>query len=238
MSSIDPTTFFDECQYGKLIELTHGYYAIVDEEDYERISQFRWYVFKSRRCFYAKRTVYGKETGKFSTVCMHHDVLKSKSLTDHINTNGLDNRKKNLRHCTISQNCENKRKSLKKMSSRFKGVSRVDTLGTGSVRWRALIQKDRLKHLGYFDTEEDAALAYDREARILFGEFARTNFDTDDGRVLVRAFKEKLNDDQVDQIRDMIAKGVSYKEISETFGVSISWVSAIKVGRARRQRSK
>ena len=183
---------------------------------------------------YAKRSVRDKN-GNISAVLMHKFVMGSDSRVDHKNSNGLDNRKRNLRYCNQSQNSANRRSfSDRETSSQYKGVAKIVTPGTGRIRWQAMIRKDgTLKMIGNFDNEQDAALAYDREARRLFGEFARTNFDVDDGRILTKGTKEKISDDQVTQIRELISKGVIYKDIAKMFGVSQALISFIKTGKHR-----
>jgi len=90
---------------------------------------------------------------------------------DHINGDGCDNRRCNLRFCTHSQNIMNKRKRLG-CSSIYKGVS----WRKARRKWAAYIRVDgRLKHLGYFGDESEAARAYDKEARKHFKEFAKPN---------------------------------------------------------------
>jgi hypothetical protein len=95
--------------------------------------------------------------------------------TDHINHNGLDNRKTNLRICTTSQNAQNRPKDTRNISG-YKGVGRCMSRGC-NYEWRAEIKINGKKiHLGLFHSPEKAALAYDKAARNLFGEFALTNF--------------------------------------------------------------
>lgn len=92
--------------------------------------------------------------------------------TDHINGNGLDNRRKNIRICTQSQNCQNRR-IIYGTASKYKGVSWFRPTG----KWRATIKNKRKSiSLGYFEKEINAALMYDRKAKELFGEFANVNF--------------------------------------------------------------
>ncbi len=118
---------------------------------------------------YATRTA--TVNGKRADVQMHRFILGNESEhTDHINHNGLDNRKENLRACTRSQNLGNR--LIQKHSSRFKGVSFYRPTG----KWAAYIGINKKKqHLGYFQKEEDAALEYDRNAKRVFGSFSRTN---------------------------------------------------------------
>jgi hypothetical protein len=98
-------------------------------------------------------------------------------LIDHINGNGLDNRKANLRFITSQQNNMRRRRRFNS-KSQYKGVSIVKS-GGGQIH-KAYIRDPndrRLLNLGSFKTEEEAARQYDRAARALFGEFARTNFE-------------------------------------------------------------
>jgi hypothetical protein len=102
---------------------------------------------------------------------MHHYVFGAIGL-DHVNGDKLDNRKENLRRATQQENLRNKAKTESKTSSKYKGVSWHSTAN----RWRAYIVVDYKQiYLGLFDSEEDAAVAYNVKASELFGEFARLN---------------------------------------------------------------
>jgi len=137
---------------------------LIDSEDYELISKCLWHESSSG---YAVSSV--KPRIWMHKLIMGHEV--SFLLVDHINRNKLDNRKRNLRHCTHSQNQMNKQVSKGK-SSKYKGVCYKKDI----KKWRGLIQKDRVRHLlGWFDTEEAAALAYNAKAKELYGEFAFFN---------------------------------------------------------------
>jgi hypothetical protein len=141
-----------------------GRCAIVDIEDTAKVLGHGWQVHKSGhvRC----------TTTRGTAVYMHRlilDVPRGWS-TDHINGNPLDNRKANLRVCTHAENMRNQRRHRDSKSG-YKGV----VLSKG--RWSASITvSGRQKHLGRFDTSEEAARAYDAAARELHGAFARLNF--------------------------------------------------------------
>jgi hypothetical protein len=151
----------------KTIQLTRGKVALVDDEDHEYLSQWKWYALKTKNAFYAVRAV-RTPTGQ-KAVLMHRAILRCPQgkETDHIDHDGLNNQRSNLRICTKAENMHNRRPQGG--ASRFKGVvwSKV------GHKWAA-----RIKHtyLGLFTDEVDAARAYDRAARELFGAFARPNF--------------------------------------------------------------
>ena len=155
----------------KEIQLTKGKIAIVDDEDFEWLSQWKWRLDSKG---YAKRNQQKGEYlshNKRGTIQMQRAIMNTpRGLdTDHINGNPLDNRKSNLRICTSQQNQFNQK--AKFGASKYKGVS----LNRG--RWRAQINIIGVKtHIGSFGTEEEAARAYDNAALNHFGEFARLNF--------------------------------------------------------------
>ncbi len=159
------------------ISLSQGLYALVDGEDYERLNRHKWYANKIGNTFYAIRNT-SKQKGKRQMVLMHREVLGlsygDKKLSDHKNYTGLDNRKQNLRPCTHSQNHQNQKKMIKlATSSKYKGVS----WESRRKEWRVRIHfDDKDIYLGHFDDEIKAAEAYDKAAKRLFGEFAKTNF--------------------------------------------------------------
>lgn len=142
--------------------------VIVDDEDYEYLNQFKWYL---SYYGYAVRNT-KMENGNKKSIKMHREILKvqSNEFIDHINHNRLDNRKSNLRIATKSQNAANSKK--RKSSSKFKGVSWIQILG----KWRARIRVNgKSYHLGVFNNEIDAAIAYNTSAKLFFGEFAYIN---------------------------------------------------------------
>jgi HNH endonuclease len=144
----------------KVILLTKGQFTMVDDEDFERLNQHKWYA-RSDRCgaWYAVR-------GRMPTIMMHKEILQTNQEVDHRNRNGLDNRKENLRLCTRSQNCGNRRK-VEGSASKYKGVFR-----NGPRRWMVKIQR---RYLGSFSTQEEAARAYNKAAQEAYGEFALLN---------------------------------------------------------------
>ena len=157
----------------KEIPLTKGLVAIVDDEDYDFINQFKWCADDRGGYCRAMRGIHcGK---KYTTQRMHRLLLNPpKGMeVDHINHNGLDNRRCNLRICTHAQNQHNQQKQRRRKLSQFKGVSLAGT----DVKWRAFIHLDsRFLSLGYFHSEIDAAKAYDEAAKKYHGEFANLNF--------------------------------------------------------------
>jgi len=96
---------------------------MVDDEDYEYINRWKWYIFKGTNTFYATRTL-PRVNGKHLNINMHRVILQTPDgmYVDHINGNGLDNRGVNLRNCTRSQNQHNRGKSRNNTSG-YKGVS-------------------------------------------------------------------------------------------------------------------
>ena len=155
----------------KTIELTRGQVAIVDERDYEELSKYRWLAEMNRGKFVAVRKE-GPPNNR-RTIPMSRMVIDVPlgMLPDHINGNGLDNRRNNLRPCTHQENCCNRGKRRGGLS-RFKGVSKDRN------RWRAQIMAcGKRQYLGLYDTEEIAAQEYDKAALRLHSEFARTNVD-------------------------------------------------------------
>lgn len=157
----------------KTIPLTKGQFSIVDDADYDSLSPYKW-ICSVTRGMYAKSRMGGGEA-----VAMHNVIMKPPPgmVVDHINGNGLDNRRENMRLCTPKENARNSRHG--RGASKFKGVQirKARAKKDGRIAWIAVIRVDgRLIYLGQYDTEEDAARAYDDAAIMHFGEFAWPNF--------------------------------------------------------------
>ena len=152
----------------KEIELTKGFKTIVNADDFEWLNQWSWYCAHG----YAVRTVYD-ENGKPHQLRMHRLIINTPDGldTDHINGDKLDNQRHNLRPATRSQNVANTFVE-KRNKSGYKGVSWKKT----NKKWCAQIRVDNVvRHIGLFDKKEEAAKAYNKEAKKYFGEFAYLN---------------------------------------------------------------
>jgi hypothetical protein len=150
------------------IPLTQGKYAIVDADDYYRLAKFNWYAVPGNRTFYASKKM------AQTNINMHRLIMDAPKnlVVDHIDHNGLNNRKSNLRICTNAQNACNMR-PYRGVSSKYKGVS----WSKKKKKWEAGIKRDQKRYrLGFFETEIEAAKAYDKKASQLHGQFACLNF--------------------------------------------------------------
>lgn len=151
----------------KQIPLTKGRFALVDDEDYEVLSAFKWHVNSNG---YALRST--RLNGVKRDIRMHRLLMglapDDDRLVDHIDGDPLNNQRANLRLATWSQNCRN-RKMQSNNSSGFKGVR----WHSKDLRWVAqIVVAGRRKHLGNFRTREEAHAAYCKAAVELYGEFA------------------------------------------------------------------
>jgi len=160
----------------KEIPLTQGKVAIVDDEDYPLVSQYKWHADCQLGMWYAI-------SGKHPQITMHRLILGLQpgdgEGVDHVDRNGLNNRRSNIRIATRSQNMANTKKSsggradFWGLNSKYKGVTRRN----GSRKWYVQIQVNgKTIHLGSYDDEMVAAQVYDDAAKEYFGEFARCNF--------------------------------------------------------------
>lgn len=137
------------------IKLSQGKVAIVDDEDFEYLNQWKWCAVKNHGHWYAMRTDVSTST-RF-TVFMHRVIMKTPTdlVVDHVDQDGLNNKKDNLRNCTSQQNSLNN--SSRYGSSAYKGVY----YNKDRQKWHArIITNKKRVHLGFFTTEEEAALAY------------------------------------------------------------------------------
>ena len=158
------------------IPLSKGLFAIVDEADYERVSQFKWCASWSGKGWYALRRIKG--TGQPGKKEKLHQFITRQKFVDHINGDGLDCRRDNLRPATIGENSRNRGRQIDNTSG-YKGVTikRAGTQRRKTDVYVAQIKVNRgIRYLGSFKTAKQAALAYDQAARELHGVFARLNF--------------------------------------------------------------
>lgn len=149
----------------KEITLTQGKIALVDDEDYEWLSQWKWTLLKS--VSKGVTHYYGRRRG--DKALLHRMIMKTPPLleVDHKDRNGLNNQKYNLRNCTRSQNMANQVLSY----SKTKGIY---TNKNGTIRSVITVNKEHI-HLGYFTSVEEAVIAYNNVALHYFGEYARLN---------------------------------------------------------------
>lgn len=155
----------------KTIKLTQGKFTLVDDEDYEEFNKHKWYASKEGYVFYAQRSTYNPH----KILRMHREILNAlpTQQIDHINGNGIDNRKSNLRFCNHSQNQGNQTHKKRIGTSKYRGVhwAKKDKFWVSGI-----VVNGEKQHLGSYFNEEAAAKAYDRAARKHFGDFAIPNF--------------------------------------------------------------
>jgi len=137
----------------KTIELTRGQVALVDDEDFEELNRYQWYAQNKGNRFYARRTT--KRPNSIS-ILMHRAIMDTpeRLQIDHIDGNGLNNCRSNLRITTNRQNCQNRHTAK---SSIYPGIY----WHKGAGKWQSMIGiKGKRKYLGLFDVEADAYAAY------------------------------------------------------------------------------
>lgn len=159
-------------KYGSVI----GNYALVDDADFDWLMQWKWHADNGRHTLYAKTHMPPISGGAKKKARMHRILLgitDRNVFTDHIDGNGLNNQRSNIRVCTNYQNVMNKAGTISG-TSKYKGVS----WSKQTSKWIARIRVKGNKHdthLGTFVFEDDAALAYNEAAKIHYGEFAYLN---------------------------------------------------------------
>lgn len=152
----------------KKLKLTKNKYAIIDDEDFDFLNKWKWYLGADG---YARRSY--KESGKQCAVTMHRALLNppKDKLVDHKNSNRCDNRRANLRICTRSQNAMNRKETKKNMSG-YKGIYPMKN--STKNPWAAKIQVNGESiYLGMFPTKIEASKAYSDAAIIYHKEYAR-----------------------------------------------------------------
>lgn len=154
--------------------LSKGALAFVDAEDAKSVSAHTWHISEAGGTSYAATNVWDDTANAWKRLYMHRMLVPDAVLVDHVDCNGLNNTRANLRSADYSKNAANSRHSGRGTSA-FKGVH----WASRHQRWIATIHVNgRRKHVGMFDSEEDAAKAYAAAARGEFGEYARADVDS------------------------------------------------------------
>lgn len=147
----------------KRIPLTRGYYALVDDEDFDYLNRWKWFSSVAQTgCVYARRNE-GVGNGKQVTVLMHRVIARTPDnlVVDHINGDGLDNRKQNLRSVDKIVNCQNRTRMNRNNTSGHRGIYLSRNKRSPSS-YLVLVQKDKVMHRGGFHkTLEEAIKARD-----------------------------------------------------------------------------
>lgn len=153
----------------KEIPLTQGQVALVDDEDYDFLAQWKWHAYwdANTRSYRASRGIWDKEAHRATTVEMSRAIMSAPrgSHVDHKDHETLNNQRTNLRVCSPTQNQGNRRMNHNNTSG-FTGVC------AERGRWSARIRvKGRGIFLGYYDTKDAAAVAYNEAALAIWGDF-------------------------------------------------------------------
>lgn len=147
----------------------------IDGEDFDKIKGYNWYISKGRsNTFYAGSKTINKKTNKRTSIWMHRLILNScnKNVIDHIDHNGLNNCRSNLRVCTQSENCKNKMKHDETKTSKYKGVGFKKSINKFQAR---ICFNYKQIFLGYYENESDAVMAYNEASLKYHGEYGFTN---------------------------------------------------------------
>lgn len=155
----------------KLVRLTKGYFAMVDDEDFKRVSAFKWRASEERGRVYGARTL--RRVGKRGNQKLHSFILETAEEIHHEDGNGLNDQKYNLTICTRSRNMRGAIRKRKTATSPYRGVC----WDSRCRRWMAQITVGPQQiFLGRFDCPEEAARVRDSASLRYFGEFAHLNF--------------------------------------------------------------
>lgn len=156
----------------KTVAITKGREVFVSDEDFSVVSGSKWFFRKIGRCEYAARWVRNGATGTRHRQYLHRFLVPGHEQVDHIDGNGLNNVRENLRGVTQHENPMAFKRKRNGASSSFRGVHRLP-----SGKWSSAIRFcGKTYRLGTFEQEGAAARAYDSAARRYFGEFASPNF--------------------------------------------------------------
>jgi len=150
----------------KEIQLTQGMVALIDDEDFEKVSQYNWSLVTGRNTYYAEQ----KKRVKFRH--LHRFIMNTPAdmQVDHKDGNGLNCQKYNMRNCTATENSQNQ-VHRKPNKTGYTGVHcRAKNKYYSCIRYKTI-----LYHLGVFNTAEKAAVAYNTKAKELYGEYAKQN---------------------------------------------------------------
>lgn len=152
------------------------YFAQIDDDDYEWINKYNWHLAKSKTSAYPA-TYIRSQNGVYQKIFMHRMILKTNEglFIDHIDRNGLNCQRNNLRICTRTENNRNRCASG---ASKYLGVSikQYTKKGRHYIYWVATVKENgKNKQLGHFKKQEDAAIAYNEAAKNIYGEFANLN---------------------------------------------------------------
>jgi hypothetical protein len=174
---VQPVLLYRRLRYGyafRRIRLAGPKYAKVDPADYKRLRKYEWFTKKGTNSFYARRYLPAGKGKKESLIYMHQEIIEVPQgmVTDHINHDGMDNTKANLRPATYSQNLYHRKKRSGAIYSKYKGVHwhKLHKKWAGRITF-----EKKTIHLGYFYSESEAAKAYDDAAKKYHGQFACLN---------------------------------------------------------------
>lgn len=150
---------------------------LIDDEDFEKVSQYKWHLCKNRKNIYVIRNKWNKDKRVVESLHRYLMGNPENKTIDHINGNTFDNQKKNLRICSNTENIRNKDK-YKNNKAGYKGVL-IHKEKKNGIEYQYIIAEIRVNkkkiYLGHFKTKELAAIAYNEAALKYFGEFARLN---------------------------------------------------------------